>query len=300
VRIFYLKGFNFVVSEARVIVFKAGKNRDGWFSGEDLLQQVDMAIDIFEGKTNGFATGLFLFDNAPSHQKRAPDALSARKMPKNPHPTWTHHKEGPKMRTTRFGEDQRIQQLYFDHDHPTMPGWFKGMEIIIRERGLWPEKGMNAQCDGFKCVAGKTDCCCRRLLFTQPDFVGQKSHLEELITSRGHICDFYPKYHCELNFIEQYWGAAKLRYRNSPKTTDINEMEANMKACLDDVPLLQIQRCVIFSFNVGNLTNKFYLSRDMQIDQLALSMPIHRARPDRLPFGQTENIMGTARFLPKH
>jgi hypothetical protein len=221
-------------------------------------------------------------------------------MPKNPHPTWTHHKEGPKMRTTRFGEDQRIQQLYFDHDHPTMPGWFKGMEIIIRERGLWPEKGMNAQCDGFKCVAGKTDCCCRRLLFTQPDFVGQKSHLEELITSRGHICDFYPKYHCELNFIEQYWGAAKLRYRNSPKTTDINEMEANMKACLDDVPLLQIQRCVIFSFNVGNLTNKFYLSRDMQIDQLALSMPIHRARPDRLPFGQTENIMGTARFLPKH
>ena len=29
------------------------------------------------------------------------------------------------------GEDQRIQQLYFDHDHPTMPGWFKGMEIII-------------------------------------------------------------------------------------------------------------------------------------------------------------------------
>jgi len=148
------------------------------------------------------------------------------------------------MRTTRFGEDQRIQDLYFDHDHPTMPGWFKGMEVIIQERGLWPEKGMNAQCDGFKCVAGKTDCCCRRLLFTQPDFVVQKSHLEELITSRGHICDFYPKYHCELNFIEQYWGAAKLHYRNSPKTSDINEMEANMKASLDSVPLLQIQRCV--------------------------------------------------------
>ena len=203
-----------------------------------------MAIDIFEGKTNGFATGLFLFDNAPNHQKRAPDALSARKMPKNPHPTWTHHKEGPKKRTMQSGEDQRIQDLYFDDDHPTMPGWFKGMEVIIREHGLWPENGMNAQCNGFKCVAGKTNCCCRRLLFTQPDFVVQKSHLEELITSRGHICDFYPKYHCELNFIEQYWGAAKLRYRNSPKTTDINKMEANMKASLDDIPLLQIQRCV--------------------------------------------------------
>ena len=57
------------------------------------------------------------------------------------------------MRTTRFGDDQRNQDLYFDHDHPTMPGWFKGMEVIIRERGLWPEKGINAQleCDGFKC-----------------------------------------------------------------------------------------------------------------------------------------------------
>ncbi|KAF8804558.1 hypothetical protein BYT27DRAFT_7259039 [Phlegmacium glaucopus] len=224
------------------IIFKAGKNQDGWFSGEDLLKQVDKAIDIFEGRTNGFATGLFLFDNAPSHQKCAPDALSAQKMPKNPHPTWTHHKEGPKMCTTRFGEDQKIQDLYFNHNHPTMPGWFKGMEVIIQQHGLRPEKGMNAQCDGFKCVAGKTDCCCCRLLFTQPNFMAQKSHLEELITSHSHICDFYLKYHCELNFIEQYWGAAKLRYCNSPKTTDINEMEANMKACLNNVPLVQIQR----------------------------------------------------------
>lgn len=39
--------------------------------------QVDKAIDIFEGLTQGWAQGLFLFDNAPSHQKRALDAISA-------------------------------------------------------------------------------------------------------------------------------------------------------------------------------------------------------------------------------
>ncbi|KAF9475716.1 hypothetical protein BDN70DRAFT_907999 [Pholiota conissans] len=114
-----------------------------------------------------------------------------------------------------------------------MPSWFKD---------LWPQNGLNAQCPGFKCVAGQINCCCRRLLFTQPDFIAQKSHLEEMITSQGHICDFYPKYHCELNFIEQYWGAAKFRYRSSPKTSDMTEMERNVINCLDEIPPIQILR----------------------------------------------------------
>lgn len=70
-----------VFREAR-IVFKAGKNRDGYFGAEELLAQVDSAIDIFEGLSKGRSKALFLFDNAPSHQKRALDAISARKMAK--------------------------------------------------------------------------------------------------------------------------------------------------------------------------------------------------------------------------
>jgi hypothetical protein len=223
-------------------LFKAGKNRDGYFDSDDLMQQVDHAIDIFEGRTKGFAQGLFLFDNAPSHQKRAADALSARKMPKNHHETWTHHKDGPKMRSTTL-PDGTIQHLYFPDDHPTHPGWFKGMEEIIRERGLWPaNRNLLAQCEGFKCEEGRTNCCCRRLLFTQPDFIRQKSQLEELVERRGHLCDFYPKYHCELNFIEQYWGASKYRYRNRPRPGTLEEMEKKMVECLEDVPLDQIRR----------------------------------------------------------
>jgi hypothetical protein len=70
-----------VLREARVI-FKAGKNRDGYFGANDLLAQVDSAIDIFEGLSKGNFKALFLFDNAPSHQKRADNAVSARKMSK--------------------------------------------------------------------------------------------------------------------------------------------------------------------------------------------------------------------------
>jgi hypothetical protein len=76
----------------------------------------------------------------------------------------------------------------------------------------------------------------------QPDFVAQKSHL---ITLHGHICDFYLKYHCKLNFIEQYWGAAKFHYKSTPKTSDIDEMEQNVIACLEKIPQLQILRYVI-------------------------------------------------------
>ena len=129
-----------------------------------------------------------------------------------------------------------------------MPSWFKGMEIIICEHGLWPTQGeLHAQCTDFHCPPGHTDCCCRRLLFSQPDFVSQKSQLQELVESCGHLCDFYPKYHCELNFIEQYWGAAKLRFRVAGHAATIQEMEKTVITCLDDVPLLQIQRCVIFA-----------------------------------------------------
>ena len=222
------------------VIFLAGKNRDGWFDANDLLAQVERAVDVFELKVNAMATGLFMFDNAPSHQKRAPNAISACKMVRNPKDGWTHHKDGPKMRSTTF--NSQPQEFYYPDNHPEMPGWFKGMETIICEHGLWPEQGLLAQCGQFKCPPGQTECCCRRLLFNQPDFVAQKSQLKEYITSRGHICDFYPKYHCELNFIEQYWGAAKFRYRISPKTSNIKDMEKNVLSCLDDVPLLQIKR----------------------------------------------------------
>ena len=140
-----------------------------------------------------------------------------------------------------------LQPLYFVDNHPSMPRWFKGMKVIIHEWGLWPEQqSLAAQCTEFHCPPGRTDCCCWRLLFTQPDFEGQKSQLQELIEGRRHICDFYPKYHCELNFIEQYWGAAKFQYRAAPRPTTAAAMEDTVRESLDSVPLIQIQRFVSF------------------------------------------------------
>ena len=76
----------FTFTREAQIVFKARKNHNGFFNANDLLRQVDRAIDIFKGLTNGWAQGLFLFDNMPSHQKHAPDAISAQNMVKGVQP----------------------------------------------------------------------------------------------------------------------------------------------------------------------------------------------------------------------
>ncbi|THU79841.1 hypothetical protein K435DRAFT_696926 [Dendrothele bispora CBS 962.96] len=115
------------------IFFEAGSARDGYFTAEDIHAQVDNAIDIFEAKSGGTMTALFLFDNATTHTKRAPNALSARKMPKGPHSHWPA--PGVRMRDGKL-PDGSPQSFYFDHDHPTMPGWFIGSENIIKQRGL--------------------------------------------------------------------------------------------------------------------------------------------------------------------
>ena len=52
-------------------------------------------------------------------------------------------------------------------------------------------------------------CCAKRVLSLQEDFQTEKPELQILIENAGHICIFLPKFHCELNPIELYWGYAK-------------------------------------------------------------------------------------------
>lgn len=37
----------------------------------------------------------------------------------------------------------------------------------------------------------------------------QRSSIEEVIANVGHLVEFFPKFHCECNFIERFWGEAK-------------------------------------------------------------------------------------------
>jgi len=52
-------------------------------------------------------------------------------------------------------------------------------------------------------------CCLYRVISLQDDFINEKPMIQHYLEERGHVCVFYPKFHCEFNSIEMLWGYAK-------------------------------------------------------------------------------------------
>ncbi|CAG8545578.1 11312_t:CDS:2, partial [Scutellospora calospora] len=74
----------------------------------------------------------------------------------------------------------------------------------------------------------------------EPDFMNQKSLLEEIVEKAGHKIIFYPKFYCELNYIENYWGATK-RYIRANCNYSFNTLKNTVSAALESVSLIQIR-----------------------------------------------------------
>jgi len=86
------------------------------------------------------------------------------------------------------------QSLYFPDGHERA-GWFKGMVQILVERGYVDAPKLRAECKDFKCSGDQSDCCCRRLMYIQPDFINVESRLEASCRKRGFDVLFLPKFH---------------------------------------------------------------------------------------------------------
>jgi hypothetical protein len=205
---------------------------------------------------------IFIYDNATTHLKCADDALSAQKMPKNTPELGTNWG----IEVTKRGDSGKIeygpdgkplkvkikmghgyfangmpQEFYFPKGHPRA-GVFKGMAVILQEHGYTWAKDLQAECPKFKCPPGKTCCCCRHILYTEPDFVNVKSLQEEHCEKRGFQVIFLPKFHCELNPLEMVWERPKYHYRLFPPSTKEEDLEANMIAALDAVTVDEMRR----------------------------------------------------------
>lgn len=132
------------------------------------------------------------------------------------------------------------QPMAFPKDHPEFPNQPKGMKQVLLERGLWVEK-LQMKCRGEKCAAGSVNCCAKRLLDLQPDFKEQRSLVQEVIEEAGHISIFPPKFHCELNFIEYFWGAIK-RYLRENCDYTFTTLQENVPKALESVSVETIRK----------------------------------------------------------
>jgi len=141
----------------------------------------------------------------------------------------------PKMRDGWYvnSAGQKVSQPMQDAD-----GIQKGLQVVLTERGLW-RPGLRLECRS--CPDASSDCCARRIMSSQADFVEQKSQLVLEVEAAGHIADFYPKYHCETNFIERVWGEAK-RWARKDCQFDFTHLKENVVKIIRNIPLDHIRR----------------------------------------------------------
>jgi len=200
-------------------IVRPGKNADGYWTNRDLIGQLESrAIPIFK-ILHPDCVGLFVFDNSSNHHAYESDALRVDSLPL---------KDGGKnVKTMRPGWYERngvqfIQSMQRDDGVP------KGLESILRERSLWRE-GLRAD-------------KARELLKQQPDFQSQKEWLEETVTKHPDLTiDYYPRFHCEFNFIELYWGAAK-RYARRNCDYSFAGLQLVVPVALNSVSLTLIRK----------------------------------------------------------
>ena len=153
-------------SKSARVIWKPGKNRDGYFDNEDFMKQVDTTMDILK-EDYPDEDHLLIFNNATTHLKCSEDALSASKMPKftpSEGNNWVvevtkrdgagkivYGPDGKLLKTKIQMADGQFngqrQCFYFEEGHP-QAGVFKGMAVILQEWGYTNAMSLWAQCKG--------------------------------------------------------------------------------------------------------------------------------------------------------
>ena len=197
-------------------LFKAGVNREGWFTNADLIKQYKTCLPLIE-QLHPDMDLLFAFDNSMTHHARPPDGLDAALITLG-----DGGKNTPAMKETWFinADGCRVTQSLQYAIQPGQPkAVCKGIKTILTERGLWTND-MNLT-------------SARVCLASQPDFLAQGEWLREAVEGAEHHIIFYPKYHCELNWIEMVWAHLKAHLRRHC-TYSFKDLESKLPVAIAD------------------------------------------------------------------
>jgi hypothetical protein len=118
------------------------------------------------------------------------------------------------------------------------------------------------------------------VLYNQPDFADPTSSVEVICQNWEFGVIFLLKYHCELNPIEQCWGASKRVYREYPPLNTEAELEQNVLSSLATVEVGAICRYIT----------------DLSDYASVLLMHMKMALMGNKPHGPQRSIEATERF----
>ena len=150
-----------------------------------------------------------------------------------------------KLRNGWFVKNGERLEFQMQNEH----GIQKGLRSILQEREKWlPELKLeckdHAAADAAAQALGEipsSTCCARRRVANEPDFLAQREWLREVVEDRGHRVMYFPKFHCELNYIEMVWAYVKARLRRMC-VFSIHALRESLPVELLTVPLAFFRR----------------------------------------------------------
>ena len=210
-------------------IITPGKAHDGYWTNADLVDQFEHVVPFFKHLHPGDDL-MFAFDNSSNHHAKAPGALCVQALNLSDGGSKfivdPATRTAPKVTLRDTVWNGQIQSL------TRADGVQKGIRTILQERNAWVP-GLKLQCT-LEC--NPPDCCARTKLGSHPDFASERSWIQTSADKLGVQLIFFPKFHCELNFIEMVWGYLK-RYLRKVCSFSFKDLRERLPQALLGIPI---------------------------------------------------------------